>query len=181
MVDERQFQEIYREHAGRVLTYGRRRGVSASDAEDLVADVFLVAWRRREELPAEPLGWLLGVARRVLANRQRGEGRRDALVERLKHRTISAGEPPEGEESDPEVLGALALLDARDRELLELLAWDGLTRVQIAAVFGVSTGAVAVRIHRARRKLAKALAQAEMTAGSGAGLRPELKESGHAR
>jgi len=180
-VDERRFQEIYLAHAGAVLTYARRRGLSAGDAEDVVAEVFLVAWRRRERLPAEPTGWLLGVARRVLANRQRGEGRRGALVEKLRHGSRPDPEAPVTDEDDPAIRRALASLGAADRELLELLAWDSLTRAQIAAVFGVSTGTIAVRIHRARRKLAAALATFETAAESAAGPRPELKESGHAR
>ncbi len=69
-----QFEQLYRQHAGAVLAYARRRTTQEA-ADDAVAEVFLIAWRRVDDVPAEPLPWLLGVARRVLANQRRGERR----------------------------------------------------------------------------------------------------------
>jgi RNA polymerase sigma-70 factor (ECF subfamily) len=160
-VDEREFRELYRDHSTAVFTYARRR-LDRSDAEDLVADVFLIVWRRGDERPDDPRAWLLGVARRTLANRLRAQRRAGALAGRLAHEPSLA--PVDGEpDSDAEIRRALATLGDDDRELLELLTWDGLTRPQLAAVFGVSTGTIAVRVHRAKRRLAHALASSAQT------------------
>lgn len=151
------FEELYRAHADRVHAYALRR-TSASVADDVVADVFLVAWRRLREVPEDPLPWLLGVARRVLANRRRGDSRAAALHVRLAgaHRSDQPGAPQDiaGEH----VLSALAGLGERDRELLMLIAWEGLDQAEVAATLGVRRGTLAVRLHRARQRFADALA-----------------------
>lgn len=150
------FEALYTAHAGAVLAYARRR-TDASSADDVVADVFLVAWRRLDEVPAEALPWLLGIARRVLANRRRGEGRRAALRGRLEGEGL-VGVQPGPELPDSEVLRALRALGARDQEVLLLVAWDGLDRRRAAAALGIGAGAFAVRLHRARRRFERALA-----------------------
>jgi RNA polymerase sigma-70 factor (ECF subfamily) len=139
-----------------VRAYALRR-VASQAADDVVADVFVVAWRRLDAVPSEPLPWLLGVARRVLANRRRGERRAAALRLRLaagEPQTPVASGPPA---SDPRVAAALADLSPRDRELLMLIAWEGLSVSEAAQVLGLRPGTVAVRLHRARRRLALAL------------------------
>jgi RNA polymerase sigma-70 factor, ECF subfamily len=159
LVDRREwFEELYRAHAGVVRAFAYRRTASSA-ADDVVAEVFLVVWRRLGDVPADPLPWLLGTARRVLANRHRGEGRSHALWTRLaeKERHRSGVELESSIARDSAVLHALGSLSERDQEVLVLIAWDGLDRAQAAAVLGVSTGAFAVRLHRARRRLAKAL------------------------
>jgi RNA polymerase sigma-70 factor (ECF subfamily) len=160
VVDERAFERLYAAHADQLFTFACRR-LPRSDAEDLVADVFLVAWRRRAEMPADPFPWLLGVARMVLANRWRGQQRAAALIDRLKaEATVADGSQSAGE-LDLEILTALASLDERDQELLLLDAWEELDRRQLAGVFGVSAGTAAVRLFRARRRLARALARGD--------------------
>jgi RNA polymerase sigma-70 factor (ECF subfamily) len=153
---EQRFEELYRRYAARVYAYALRR-TSKAGADDAVADVFLVAWRRLDDLPPEPLPWLLGTARKVLANRRRGERRALALRDRL------ASQPREPEAApgalDHRVAGALAALDKRDRELLMLVAWEGLSVTEAAQALGVRAGTVAVRLHRARQRFARALAQ----------------------
>ncbi len=128
-------------------------------ADDVVADVFVIAWRRLEEVPEDPLPWLLGVARRVLGNRRRGERRMAALLDRLTSEQLAGrGDELVSADHGSAVLRALHSLTDRDQEVLLLVAWDGLDRQQAAAVLGVSTGAFAVRLHRARRRLVRALA-----------------------
>lgn len=150
------FEELYRRHGGRVLAYVLRRA-SPALADDIVADVFLVAWRKLDELPADPLPWLLGVARKTLANRRRGEERAVALQHRLafERAAVIAGDR---DDIDERVIRALSRLPERDRELLMLLAWDGLSQAEVAEVLGVRKNTVAVRLHRARRQFAGALA-----------------------
>lgn len=139
-----------------MLAYARRR-TTAEAANDVVADVFLIAWRRIDEVPAEPLPWLLGCARRVLANQRRGEQRGAALRDRIRRERSTAVHWPR-EDEVPLAVRALWSLKACDQELLTLIAWDGLTRGQAARVLGISTGTLAVRLHRARRRLARARA-----------------------
>lgn len=121
----------------------------------------------------------MGVARRLLANSRRGEARSAALLERLSREPAPAANAEEGE-SRASILSALDTLETDDRDLLELLAWDGLSRDQLAAVFGVNRATIAVRVHRARRKLTAALA-ARPSGQIPVGRRhSELKEPGHA-
>lgn len=155
MSTQQRFEALYRAHADRVHAYAARRSDRAT-ADDVVAEVFLVAWRRLESVPEEPFPWLLGVARRVLANRRRANGRAAALNDRLAG-TLRAFSPPPAL-ADRRVGSALATLGESDRELLLLIAWEGLDQAEVAAVLGIRRGAVATRLHRARERFARALA-----------------------
>lgn len=118
----------------------------------------MIAWRRFDDAPADELPWLLGIARGVTANRRRGEARRRALHERLLATAVVEVEPGPEEAGESELLRALASLREHDQELLRLVAWDGLDRARAAQVLGISTALFAVRLHRARRRLARVLA-----------------------
>ncbi|MEO8967025.1 MAG: sigma-70 family RNA polymerase sigma factor [Solirubrobacteraceae bacterium] len=149
---------MYRDHSGAVRSFARRRAESAV-ADDLAAEVFLIAWRRLDEIPADPLPWLLTVARGLLSNLRRGDARRSAMLERAAARAVaspfaSASDPGD----DPAVIRALGQLRESDQELLMLIAWDGLDRRQAAELLNVSVGTLAVRLHRARRRFVAALA-----------------------
>jgi DNA-directed RNA polymerase specialized sigma24 family protein len=139
----------------RVLAYALRRADPAT-AEDVVAETFVIAWRRLDRLPDPPLPWLLGVARRVLANARRGERRRLALLDRLRGQQAAVTAPLPGVEGW--ALAALGLLSERDREALMLHAWDGLDNADAGTVMGCSAATYAVRLHRARERFARALA-----------------------
>ncbi len=143
----------------RVLNYLVRRTDRREDAADLLADVFLVAWRKIDRVPTDPeiaLPWLLAVARRALANHRRGIARRRALADRLRHHLVHTGPASPGPDALA-IRSALARLDSDDRELLTLTAWDGLTSAQAAAVVGASPGAVRKRLERARGRLRREL------------------------
>ncbi|WP_203990596.1 RNA polymerase sigma factor [Sphaerisporangium rufum] len=165
MADPRpaRFEAVYRETYGLITAYAARRCDSPQDAADVVAETFTIAWRRLDDLPPGPeaLLWLYGVARNVLANHRRGEARRRARDTELdaEMADLYAARPDGGVE-----LGAIAeafrALPGDDRELLALVAWEGLDRAEVARVLGVSRNAVRVRLHRARRRLARALATA---------------------
>ncbi len=151
-----QFDDLYLAHRDAVWRYFRRR--VASEHEDLTTEVFLVAWRRREELPGEPLPWLYGVARKVLANHRRSGDRRDALTERAAaHAAPAAPDLADAAGLRTDLARALAELSDADRELILLVAWEGLTLAEAAAALGCRRGAAAVRLHRARRRLHTAL------------------------
>jgi RNA polymerase sigma-70 factor (ECF subfamily) len=158
------FRAVYDMTYHRVLGYALRRATTREDAEDAVAETFLTAWRRLEEVPrgegARP--WLYGVARNALANQRRGARRRERLSGRLHAEPIPA--PPHRAEPD-EPLGtaaaAFARLHADDRELLALVAWEELDPGEIATVLGCSRNAVRIRLHRARRRLTRELRRTE--------------------
>ncbi len=146
------FERLFADHYEALLAYALRRA-TRDEAEDVVADAYLVVWRRLDEVPADARPWLFGVARRVLADQRRGERRRASLRARIAAQPCPA--PVTTGSSD--VLSALARIPERDRELLLLVAWDGLAPVQAARALGISRVAVRVRLHRARKRFATAL------------------------
>ncbi len=162
--------EVYERHAGAIAAYALRRA-SAADAADVVADTFLVAFRRHDQIPDEPrtLPWLYGVARRVLANQRRSTERRTRLHERLRHefvefdqRTTGAGETAEFQQ----VAAALAALSADDAELLRLTAWEGLSPAELATTMDLDASVVRQRLRRARQRLRRQLGAHDDAAGS---------------
>jgi RNA polymerase sigma-70 factor (ECF subfamily) len=156
MTPEARFEALYTEHYARVLGYVRRRAPAAASS-DIVADVFLVAWRRLERVPDEPLPWLLGVARRTLANERRGGRRRAALVDSLEQEVRGRDTEMAADEPLQALADAVDRLREPDRELLRLVAWDGLTTQEAAIVLGTTHAACRVRLHRLRRRLAREL------------------------
>lgn len=134
-----------------------RRTRSAADAEDVAAETFAICWRRLDIVPqANPLPWLYGVARRVLANQRRASGRRERLLSVLKSRDVET--PVQlGQDTDSPPMRALASLSASDQELLRLVAWEELSHADIALVLGITQNAVSIRLHRARARFSEAL------------------------
>lgn len=126
-----------------------------------MAETFTVAWRRFHEVPEEPLPWLYGVARKVIANHRRSRRRWLNLLARL-HREPADVETP-GDSLEPVRL-ALSRLRPADQELLRLSAWEGLSHEQIGATLDISANAVAIRAHRARKQLAVELGALGLTA-----------------
>jgi RNA polymerase sigma-70 factor (ECF subfamily) len=154
--EERLFEAYFRVHAGQVHAFALRRA-DPEAAQDVTAETFSIAWRRRGEMPAEPLPWLYSIARGALANEQRSANRRLALAARLVAWSTPPATPaPENHE----ILPALAALRESDREALLLSAWEGLTPRDAARVLGCSATTFAVRLHRARRRLARVLREA---------------------
>lgn len=161
--DRARLEALYSAHAAAVHAYARRR-TDAAAAEDAVAETFLVAWRRLDRVPAEdPLPWLFATARHVLSNQRRGDARREALKARLGLERPAAPEalnPANGvSDEGGRLLRALATLGPADQEALLLTAWDGLEPARAAVALGCSRGAFNVRIHRARKRLERALAR----------------------
>jgi RNA polymerase sigma-70 factor, ECF subfamily len=150
-------EALFRAHAAAVHAYARRR-TDAASADDTVSEVFAVAWRRLDDVPEAALPWLLACARRVLANQRRGARRAGALRSRLAA-TPQLQLP--SDDGDGALRMALNQLRDRDREVLLLAAWDGLGPAEMAEALSCSRGAVAVRLHRARRRLEAALARIE--------------------
>jgi RNA polymerase sigma factor (sigma-70 family) len=150
---EARFNALFARHYPAVFGYAARR-VGWDDAGDATAEVFTVAWRRLGRVPAEPqtLPWLYGVARKVVANQERAARRR------LRLETKAAAAPDEAVAAPGtaalDVEAALLRLGTADREVLRLAAWEELQPAEIAAVLGCSANTAAVRLHRARQRLA---------------------------
>jgi RNA polymerase sigma-70 factor (ECF subfamily) len=172
------FGKLYREQARAILAYALRRTETPEDASDVVAETFLVAWRRLDEVPlgrGERL-WLYAVARRVTANVRRAEGRRTRLSERLAEMLpdeLAVQPQSDGEAS--EVLRAMAGLGDEERELLLLDTWDELSPSEAARVLGLTQIAARSRLHRARRRL-RALLEEQESAGRRSP-RPQTEEA----
>jgi RNA polymerase sigma-70 factor, ECF subfamily len=157
------FEMLFRANYAAVRGYALRR-TSPELAQDAVAETFLVAWRRLDDVPGDALPWLFGVARRVLANQRRSAGRGAALVERAAVAAAPAASDPHDAVGEAEaVRQALASLSERDREALMLVAWHGLSGARAARAAGCSRAAFEVRLHRARRRLATLLDAVERT------------------
>jgi RNA polymerase sigma factor (sigma-70 family) len=158
----RRFEALFREHYRAVLGYALRRTNPAA-ADDVVAETFLILWRRLDDVPDDARPWLFGVARRCLANSQRGNARRVALTDRVGEATPEhSGRDPGEVAGDRESLReAFAALSENDREALRLVAWEDLDIRAAARAAGCSRAAFAVRLHRARRRLGARLAAQE--------------------
>jgi RNA polymerase sigma factor (sigma-70 family) len=159
------FTRLFADTERELLAYALRRVDRAEDAADVVAETFLVAWRRLDAMPGgdEARLWLYGVARRQLANLRRGQLRRTRLADRLRAE-LPGAVAASAETDDPraaQVLAALARLDDEDREILRLTSWEGLAPGQIARVVGLPAVTVRSRLHRARRRLRAQLVEGE--------------------
>jgi RNA polymerase sigma-70 factor (ECF subfamily) len=155
--NDSRFRELYEATWGPLLGYAIRRAASADEAADVVAETFLVAWRRLDSVPDgdEARLWLYGVARGVLANQRRGSVRRSRLAERLQQHlpTMIAGGWEQTSDTRHVVNAAMARLDDEDRELLRLAGWEGLSPTEIAIASGIPPATARTRLHRARNRL----------------------------
>ena len=163
--EAQRFESLWEAHAGRVHAYAMRH-VDPHTAQEVVAETFLVAWRRLDDVPGEPLPWLLVVAKNTIANQRRSQYRKRAVeveLARIAHLAVPAegADVTAGERT--RVLTALADLGPRDREALLLTAWDGLSAAAAATVAGCSPEAFRVRLSRARRRLAQSASDDEPT------------------
>lgn len=161
---EQSFVELYERHYGSVLGYLRRRASEAA-ARDVAADTFLTAWRRLDVAADGGLPWLYRTAALTLRNVDRTERRQQRTCERLASLPASGleGDLAIAQATRSEVFAAIRQLPEVDRELLLLVAWEELDLRSAAAVIGRSPGAAAVRLHRARRKLRRLLADQPVT------------------
>jgi len=153
----RDFEGAYRVLYGPICGYVLRRVADRGDAADVVAETFLTLWRRWDDAPGgdELRPWLYGVARRVAANQRRGNARRTALAILLAAEfQATVSEPFTASALDEGVARAFAALSDSDRELLALVAWEGLSPRELAVALGVSRSVARLRLHRARRRFA---------------------------
>jgi RNA polymerase sigma factor (sigma-70 family) len=152
--DEHRFTGMYDECRQRVWAYVVSRA-GRQVADEVVSETFAIAWRRLDDVPEPALPWLLGVARNVLRDSVRADARREALAGEL--RAWAEDDVADQVAERIGVLRALAELSDDDREILILVAWQGLSPRDAARVVGCSATAFRVRLHRARKRLAQAM------------------------
>lgn len=151
-----EFADVYRRHLAAVSAYLARR-VARDDVDDLAADVFAIAWRKRASVtPGEELPWLYRIASYQVANHRRRQAMRGSLLGVL---AVPDSAPPADAvlDTDPQLAAAWRGLPARHREVLGLVVLDGVSVAEAAIALGVSANAVSIRLHRAKRALARAL------------------------
>lgn len=157
-----QYEALYRAHAHEVHGYCLRR-TSSEEAKDATSEVFVVAWRRFDDVPDgdEALPWLYGVSRNVQANRARSFRRRDRLTAKAAahHDETVPGPEPQivRNEQHAELLAALSKLPDKDQEILRLVEWEGVSRDKVAEMMFLSRSAIDKRIARAYKKMARSL------------------------
>jgi RNA polymerase sigma-70 factor (ECF subfamily) len=158
--DRRRFERVYDTCYDAILRYCLRR-TSREDALDAAAETFLVAWRRRTDVPVDrELPWLYGVAGRVLANQRRRYVRHTAALANLR----PVAEPDDGPETlvvqhyeTARLISALARLSVSDREVVRLAGWEELDRDDLALALGCTPNAATKRLNRALDRLGREL------------------------
>jgi RNA polymerase sigma-70 factor (ECF subfamily) len=153
------FSRLVEDHADAVFRYLRNRLSSGDgiDAEDVLADVMMIAWQRFDDIPrGAEAPWLFGVARNRLMNAHSKRSRRTAIARRVRPHGPSA--PAEDVAlADLALRAAMAALPGPEREALMLTAWEGLAPNELAVALGVSVNAAAIRLSRAKSMLLEQL------------------------
>lgn len=156
--EDARFAEIYEKFLRRVYGYCIRR-TSPDRVDDVVAETFLIAWRRISDMPGDDsaLPWLYAVAYKVLGNQWRSQRRAQKLSEKLAQIGMAPVVSTEdrivvGEETR-QVLEAVSRLKRTDQEILKLAVWEEVTQTDIAYVLDISPGAVKQRLYEARKNL----------------------------
>ena len=159
-IDRARFEVIYRENVRPLLRYVLAK-TNRENAHDVISSTFLVAWRRFYDVPEDPLPWLIGVARRILADKWRSEARQAALVQRLSDQAstlpTSMVDVAESTFMPGYIRDALQQLRPKDREVLTLVAWQDFNTEQLAVALDCSKSVASLRLHRARGRFAKLL------------------------
>jgi RNA polymerase sigma-70 factor, ECF subfamily len=165
--EQERFERLVHENSRAILAYAIRRTKRPEDAADVLSEVLLIAWRRLEDVPRDPRLWLFGVARRVIANENRSAAARLRLGLRLRQEVsqVIADESATTDERES-VRAALGRLKEEDRVILLLVAWEDLKVAEAAKVIGISAPGARTRLHRARRRLRRALAATDANGDS---------------
>jgi RNA polymerase sigma factor (sigma-70 family) len=172
-VSEERFNRLYERNARDLLGYLVRRTEGHENAADCLAETFLVAWRKRDEIPSDEAAarpWVFGIARNVVRRERELDNKRsravEALASELRHtRTMISTDDPG--------MAALKLLSPIDREIIEMLAWDQLSPREVAVVLELSPNVVRIRAHRSRLKLREHLQTGTLELGQRPGSHAE--------
>jgi RNA polymerase sigma-70 factor, ECF subfamily len=166
---ERQFQELYGATSKPLLAFIARRATTSEEATDLLAEAYIIAWRRLDEIPHSPEStlWLFGVARNLLMKSNHQQRSQQNLVHDLTQELarLAAYRPDTDIGLTDKMHACLHRLPPKQREILLMTAWEGLKPREIAKITGSSANIVRVRLHHARQQLARELRPAGTVAG----------------
>jgi len=173
---KQRFDALFSENIAGIASYCSWRSRSTGDEQDAVAEVFLTTWRRLDDVPegAAARSWLYATARRVMANQARARTRRTRLSEKLTNEP-GVDEGVEQSSDDPVaelVRDVLCRLKPRDREVLLLAEWEGLSPTEIAKVLRCPAVTARGRLHRARRRFREAFDELRSVAAPSAVSQP---------
>lgn len=162
-VRRRRFDDLYIQTYPALMAYAVRRCATRADAEDLVAEIFTVAWRRLDDVPEgdETRPWLFGTARLICMAQFRRNSQERLLLSRLWTMRPPAATAECASEQDPRVRAAFNRLKGADREVLSLTLWEELSAKEVSYVLDISETAVWKRLERARSRLRHQLHQSE--------------------
>lgn len=169
---ELRFHRLYQAYFRPVQAYAVNRLGPVDEVADVVAEVFMTAWRRLADVPPPPGDrfWLYGTARRVISRRHRSASRRDNLIHRLAADRRQAEQHDKGhfvgtvqDPAQERLLAAIARLKPAEREALLLVHWEQLTHAEAAQTLGCSVNAVGIRVHKAKARLRELLATKTQT------------------
>lgn len=155
------FRELYVSYFKFVHAYCRRR-TDPDRVDDVAAEVFLVAWKKIDQVPdgSAALPWLYGVAYGVLTNVWRGVSRQKRLREKLNIVGVETVAPADEymvvRQDARQILEAMNQLKTSHQEVLRLAVWEGLSGSELALALDVSVDAAKQRLSRAKRGLARA-------------------------
>jgi len=156
MDTEAAYRELFRATYDDLLCFVERR-IPPAAADDVVAEVFLTAWRRFDDVPVardQARAWLFTVAHNVLRNRQRSEIRQQSLALRIVREPVMApGAEADDVAARVDLARAWQRLSVDEQQVLTLTVFEGLTGPQAAGVLGISRPAFSLRLLRARRRL----------------------------
>lgn len=153
------FRFLYESTFGEIYAFVVRSRGTGGDVDDVIGEIYLAAWRRINYVPDPPDDrlWMYGVARNTLARFERSRRRRSQLFSRLSSQPNAGAPIIESSSSHSNVTDAVAHLPKREREVIQLIYWDGLSQDEAATVIGCSANALRIRLHRAKKRLSRRL------------------------
>lgn len=167
--DAHAFSVFFRRHVDAVTRYAVRRCNGPDDVADLVGECFLIALQAAGRYRPETdtaLPWLFGIARRLVAKQRRRLASRRRLLAKASNvfprfsesEADSVAAAIDAARQAPALEHALQLLSSSEREVLQLVAYDGLTPTEAAITLGITANAARLRLSRARKTVKEALA-----------------------
>ncbi|WP_370566136.1 RNA polymerase sigma factor [Cryobacterium sp. BB736] len=145
------------DHSPALLAYLSRRVEPSHDAADLLAETFMILWKRAASLPRsndEVRPWMFGIARNVLLHHRRSGYRRRAVADRLRSELLTNHDSGFVDSSEyAELHAMLRELDPVDRDIIGLVHWDGFSLVEVSRILRIKEGTIRSRYHRARAQL----------------------------
>jgi RNA polymerase sigma-70 factor (ECF subfamily) len=163
-MQKEEFEHLFNSYAKSVRAFIWRRSngldVGVSSVDDIEADVWTIAWARKDAAPTElelELPWLFQIARHVLANHIRKNVTRRKISNTLNPDELTSLAADALVLLNEEIVGVFSVLNASEREVMALTVWEGLKPAQISVVLGVTPNAVSIRMNKARKKISEYL------------------------